>query len=105
MTNKVQEGDILELAAPYDRSSGQGALVGKLFGIAITDLASGASGSFAMKGVFDHAKAAVAITAGEDAYWDNTNKVVTNVSTSNTLIGQFTQAAALGDATARIRIR
>lgn len=105
MTNEVQPGDILELTAPYARSAGQGALIGTLFGVAITDLASGESGSFKMKGVFTLPKAAVTITVGEAAYWDDTAKAVTDVSTSTTLIGAFTSAAASGVATVNVRIR
>lgn len=45
------------------------------------------------------AKAAVAWSALDKLYWDNTNKVVTNVATSNTLIGYALEAALSGDAT------
>lgn len=105
MINKIQDGNILELTAPYTRLSGEGALVGSLFGVAFTDVASGAIANFAIKGVFELAKAAVAVTQGEAAYWDNTAKVVTNVPTSNTLIGAFTVAAAIGDAKAKVRLK
>lgn len=44
------------------------------------------------------AKAAVAFTVDDPLYWDDTAKVVTNVSTSNTLIGYCREAAASGDA-------
>jgi len=104
MKNKVQEGDILELTAPYARSAGEGALVGSLFGVAIADVANGAKGSFYTKGVFDLTKASGSVTEGAKMYWDNTNKVVTTTSTSNTLIGCATQAQASGDATCRIRL-
>lgn len=105
MKNLVQEGDILELTAPYVRSSGEGALVGSLFGVALVDVASGSTANFALKGVFDLTKAAEAVTEGQAIYWDNTNKVVTVTATANTLIGAATRAAAIGDATARVRIR
>jgi len=42
-------------------------------------------------------KAAVAMTVDEPLYWDDTAKLVTNVSTSNTLIGYCREAAASGD--------
>lgn len=45
------------------------------------------------------AKAAVAWSALDKLYWDNTNKVVTNVATSNTLIGYALEAVLSGDAT------
>ncbi|NMW23480.1 DUF2190 family protein [Rhodanobacter denitrificans] len=44
------------------------------------------------------AKAAVAWAVLDKLYWDNTAKVVTNVSTSNTLIGYALEPALSGDA-------
>ena len=43
-------------------------------------------------------KAAEAIDAGDDIYYDLSAKVVTKVSTSNVLIGVALEDAALGDA-------
>lgn len=104
MKNFVQDGDVLTLAAPYDRTSGQGALVGSIFGVATMDVLSTVSASFAVKGVFDITKASGAITQGAKVYWDDTAKNLTTTSSSNTLVGTATQAAASGDATARIRL-
>lgn len=42
-------------------------------------------------------KAAVAVAAFDPAYWDDTNKVFTNVATGNTKCGMFRVAAASGD--------
>lgn len=44
-------------------------------------------------------KAAVGWSALDKLYWDNTAKAVTNVATSNTLIGYALEAALSGDAT------
>lgn len=104
MKNYVQEGDTLELTAPYDRTSGQGALIGSIFGVAVVDVLSGAKANFQVKGVFDITKAAGAVTEGAKMYWDNTARNVTTVSAGNTLIGCATQAQAGGDATCRIRL-
>ena len=52
MKNKIQNGDVLSLAAPYDRTSGQGALIGSIFGVSVTDVLSGATGQFAVESVF-----------------------------------------------------
>jgi len=43
-------------------------------------------------------KAAVTITILQPMYWDDTAKLFTNVSTSNTLVGHALAAAASGDA-------
>ena len=105
MKNYVQVGDVLELTAPYARNSGEGALVGSIFGVACTTVANGAKASFAVKGVFDVAKATGAITEGALVYWDNTALNVTTTASGNTLIGHAVAAAQSGDATARILIR
>lgn len=104
MKNYVGPGAHLTLAAPYDRTSGQGALVGSIFGVASVDVLSGITASFVTCGVFDLAKATGAVTAGQKIYWDNTAKNCTTVSTSNTLIGAATQAAQSGDATVRVKL-
>lgn len=49
--------------------------------------------------IYGAAKAAVAWSALDKLYWDDTAKVVTNVATSNTLIGYALEAALSGDAT------
>ena len=106
MKNKIQPGNVLTLTAPRALSSGGGFLVGSIFAVATSDAASGASVEGDTVGVFDLSKAAVAPTAGALAYWDNTAFVVTNTSNSgaNKLIGAFTQAAASGDATGRVKL-
>jgi predicted RecA/RadA family phage recombinase len=102
--NFVQPGETLPLTAPYDVVSGGGFLVGALFAVALVTAASGAAVEGKTTGVFDLAKAAGAVTAGQKIYWDNTAKNCTTTSTSNTLIGVATQAAASGDATVRVRL-
>ena len=104
MKNYIQEGDRIALAAPYAVSSGGGALIGAVFGVAVTDLANAEVGTFALEGVFTLPKATGAATLGAKAYWDNTNKNVTATSTSNTLVGVFVAAYASGDTTANVRL-
>lgn len=105
MRNYVQPGKTLTLTAPYALTSGQGAQVGMIFGVAKTDLAIGASGEFLTEEVVDLTKAAgIAITAGAAVYWDNAARNVTTTVGTNKLIGAVTQAAASGDATARVKL-
>jgi len=107
MKNFIQRGDTLTLTAPYAVSSGGGALVGSIFGVAATDVASGEEGEFQVAGVFDLVRETGASTGwsqGALIYWDNTNKRVTKTSTSNKLIGVAVRAAADGDATGRVRL-
>jgi predicted RecA/RadA family phage recombinase len=107
MKNFVQNGDYVEVALPYARLSGEGVLVGSLFGVCVVDGASGASINIHTEGVYDLTAATGAGTdaaVGAAAYWDNTNKRITPVSTSNTLVGKFLAAKATTDAVARVRL-
>lgn len=88
MKNFVQPGANITLPAPSDLKSGQGALIGSLFGVASNTVASGADCAFVIEGVFDLDKAASqAWTPGAKVYWDNTAKVCTTTASGNTLIG------------------
>lgn len=107
MKNYVQEGESLNLIAPYARLSGEGALVGATFGIASTDLASGDEGAFQLEGVFTLAKATGASTGGSQgakAYWVTASKSISAASSGNTLIGVFTATCADGDTTCNVRL-
>lgn len=95
MKNYVEKGENITLPAPYDRSSGDGALIGTIFGVASTNVLSGADCAWVRLGVFTLPKpGSQAWTAGAKVYWDDTAKKATSVSTSNTLIGAA--AAAVG---------
>ncbi len=101
----IQDGDVLNVTAPYAVTPGDGMLVGNLFGVSLDTSANAAAARMATRGVWDIAKtAAQTPTAGALAYWDNAAKSVTTVSTANYRIGSFTQAAAGGDATCRVRL-
>jgi predicted RecA/RadA family phage recombinase len=107
MKNYVQEGCYVEVALPYARLSGEGVLVGSLFGVCVVDGASGASINIHTEGVYDLAAATGAstdATVGAKAYWDNTNKRITPVSTNNSYVGVFLAAKATTDAVARVRL-
>lgn len=110
MKNFVQGCDSLPLAAPYARSSGEGALIGATFGVAVTDLANGEVGTFMLEGVFTLAKATGGSTGGSQgakAYWVASSKLVTAAagsSPANTLIGIFAKTCADGDATCEVRL-
>jgi len=104
MKNFVQPGVTLTLVAPYDVNPGDGLLVGSLFGYAKGKAASGSPIETLTEGVVDGGKAAGAVTQGAKLYWDNTAKVLTTTASGNTQVGVATQAAASGDATARIKL-
>lgn len=107
MKNFVQEGCYVEVALPYARLGGEGVLVGSLFGVAVVDGASGESINIHTEGVYDLTAATGASTdavVGAKAYWDNTAKKITPVSTSNSYVGVFMAAKATTDAVARVRL-
>jgi predicted RecA/RadA family phage recombinase len=107
MKNYVQPGTTLTLTAPYAVTSGDGLLVGSVFGVAAGDAASGATVEAALTGVFDLTKiGSQAWTVGAKVYWDDTNKRCTTVATDNTLIGVAVEAVAggAGDTIGRVRL-
>jgi len=104
MRNYVQPGDSLALAVPYAGgvTSGQGVLVGALFGVAAVDGVQNAVIECQTKGVFDIAKEpTLAITAGARLFWDNTNRRLTTTATGNFQVGLATVAALAADTTVR----
>lgn len=104
MINKLYDGHLLLLTAPYDRLSGQGALVGSIFGVACVDVLSGVSAAFEVTGVFDLPKAALPVSEGAKMYWDAAAKNVTPTATANTLIGVSIEAYLAGNPTCRVRL-
>jgi predicted RecA/RadA family phage recombinase len=100
MKNYVQPGKTVSFVAAAAIESGVGFLLGAdLFGVSCGKYAIGETGEAAIEGVFTLPKAAVVTTAFAAAYWDNTAKLVTNVSSGNKLIGAFTEGTASGIAT------
>ncbi|MBF0339387.1 MAG: DUF2190 family protein [Magnetococcales bacterium] len=104
MKNWIQPGDIITMVAPAAVNSGDGLMVGALFGVAVSTAAISDDVQIAITGVVDLPKAAVVITQGAKLYWDNTAKNVTTTVGTNTLIGCAIVAAAIGDAIARVRM-
>jgi predicted RecA/RadA family phage recombinase len=86
--------------------------VGSLFGVAVTDVASGSTGTLALKGVFTIPKTTgggTAIAVGGPAYFDTSAAATGAVngdseSAANPLCGHAIEAAADGATTAKIRL-
>jgi len=107
MKTYVQPGNTITLTAPYDVTSGDGLLVGAIFGIASGDALTGAEVEVVTTGVFDLTKAASqAWAVGDKVYWDNTNRVATKTATANTLIGVAVLAVGgtASETTGRVRL-
>ena len=107
MKNYVSDGEILLVTAPYNAASGTGVQVGSyVFGVACTDLVSGATGPIQTKGVFDLAKvSAQAWTAGDTVYWDNSAKLCTTTASSNLPVGYAVAGAANPTSTGRVMLQ
>lgn len=106
MKNYVQPGNTITLTAPYAVASGDGLLVGAIFGVATGSAAIGESVEAALTGVYDLKKvASQAWAAGDKVYWDNTAREATKTTTSNTLIGVAVVAVAGGAADTIGRVR
>lgn len=104
--NFVQEGRVVTVTAPYTLTSGQGCLVGSLFGVALADIANGADGDVATEGVFDVTKLSTdVVTQGALLYWDQGNRRLTITASTHKLVGLATRADGNGVLTARILIR
>ena len=90
MKNYLQSDDRITVTAPYAVASGAGCLVGSIFGVAVSAIASGVKGIVALEGIFLLAKSTgAAWTEGARLYWDDSAKSVTTnaAAGANKLIG------------------
>jgi len=78
----IQPGHVITAAAPYDRTSGQAALLGaNLIGIAQTTVLSGAVAEWMVTGVHRVTKVGTqAWAVGAAVYWDNSAKAFTTTA-------------------------
>lgn len=108
MRNYVQPGNNVTVIAPTGGvSSGDGVLVGSLFGVATGAAAEGAEVEIATVGVYELGKtSAQAWTVGAKIYWDSATKLCTTAAAAgaNALIGVALAAAANPSATGVVRL-
>lgn len=103
MKNYVQPAESLDIIAPIgDITSGQGLLIGKIFGVVSYDAIAGDPAVIRTNGVYILPKATGAITAWAKVYWDNSAKKVTTVVSGNTFVGYAIAVAASNDTEAKI---
>ena len=88
MKNFIQPGNVVSLVAPYNLTSGQGVLVGAIFGVAANDALQGTPVEAVRNGVFTlGAVTADTLATGDKVYWDNTARRLTKTATNNVLVG------------------
>lgn len=106
MKNYVQDGNAITVAAPTGGvTSGDGVLVGTLFGVAQTTALESEPVAIVTRGVFTMPKtSAQEWTVGAAIYWDASEAECTTVSTDNTLIGKAAAAAANPSGTGSVRL-
>lgn len=105
MKNFVHTGNVVPLTAPYAVNSGEGLLVGSIFGVAAIDVAVSEEVETAVTGVYDLAKTTPEAWAqGAKVYWDDTAREATTVATGNTLIGVATEAVISAAVAGRVRL-
>jgi predicted RecA/RadA family phage recombinase len=95
--NFIAPGERLVVTAPYALLSGQGALVGSIFGVAEHDALIGTDVTLVLEGIWELVKApSQAWTTGVRVYWDDAAKVATTTVATNKLIGVAAAAVAGG---------
>lgn len=102
MKSFLSDGINVTVAAPAAKSSGDGVLVGAIFGIAITDAENGADVAIRTTGICELAKVgSQAWSVGDKVYWDDGNDRCTSTATDgDLLIGTAAEAVGSGaDAT------
>ena len=88
MKNFIQPGKVVTITAAADLVSGQGLLMGKLFGVVNADTGTGAEGELSLEGVYTLPKVeAQAWSFGALIYWDDATKLCTTTASGNTKIG------------------
>lgn len=105
MKNYIQPGDVISVPAPGTLISGQGAVVGSLFGVAGHDAASGAAVELHTRGVFDLPKiGSQAWAVGQLVYWTGT--ACTSTVATNKLIGVAVTVigSGAGEIVGRVRL-
>ena len=106
MKNYIQNGDMITVTAPVGGvTSGQGVLVGSLFGVVAATAPEGDAVEIATTGVFDLPKdAATIIDLGDRVAWDNTAKEIAQPGVGLYPVGIAVMTAGNGTTTVRVRL-
>ena len=101
----IQDGNIITITATANIASGDGVLVGSIFGVATTDVLAGDEVEIATNGVYELPKLSTAVIAqGDRVAWNNSTGKVVVPATGMFPIGVATKAAANGTATLSVRL-
>lgn len=108
MKNYLSEGCYLQITASADIDSGELVEVGKLHGVAMTDIANGESGNIALEGIYTLPKltaaAGDACTAGGAVYFSSGSVSGTDASGTRLQVGHSVEAANQAATTVKVRL-
>lgn len=104
--NGIQPGDMIAMTAPTGGiASGQGFVVGSLFGVAAKAAAEGEGVEVATRGVYVLPKEPTAVIAlGDRVSWDDAAKQIKLPAVGLYPVGIATEAAVNGAAVVRVRL-
>ena len=106
MQNYIQNGHVITVAAPAGGIlSGEGLIVGNIFGIAAYTSAEGDPLELATIGVYKlHKATAAVLTVGARVAWDNTAKNINVPGAGRFSVGIATEAAGNGITSVAVRL-
>ncbi len=106
MQNYIQNGHVITVAAPTGGiASGEGLILGNIFGVAAYSAAEGDPVELATTGVYKLPKATAAVlTVGARVAWDNTAKNINVPDTGRFPVGIATEAAGNGITSVTVRL-
>ncbi|MFN4354377.1 DUF2190 family protein [Parvibaculum sp.] len=106
MKTYIQNGHVITVPTPTGGiASGDGLIVGSIFGITAYSSAEGAPVELSTTGVFQLPKASAAVLAiGTRVAWDNTAKQVNTPAAGRFPIGVAVEAAGNGVASVAVRL-
>ena len=106
MKTYIQNGHVITVPTPAGGiASGEGLIVGNIFGIAAYSAAEGDPVELSTTGVFQLPKASAAVlTVGARVAWDNTAKEVTTPAAGRFPIGVAVEVAGNGVASVAVRL-
>ena len=104
--NYIQPGGTLTVTSPAGGLlSGEGAMIGDIFGVASYDAIATAEVELVTEGVFTLPKSAGVIAEGAQVWWDDSGKVISNVTSPGFFpIGVCVGGAADADPTCNVRL-
>jgi predicted RecA/RadA family phage recombinase len=105
MKNFIQAGGVITAAVAVAAVSGDLVILGALAAVASGNYAVNETGEYALEGVYElPALNTSTATIGSIAYWDQTNKRVTDAASGNVAIGHFFVAKVNGETVAKVRL-